>query len=111
MNIPLESAPTDDQKHRLQDWLTELNIICRRYRLVLDTDDGETRLIDIDTATTIGIGVSYQLDERNGRTVVASYDCTGSILDGVWLIDSPEGVREQRDLGPVFPAPHTSEDT
>lgn len=113
-NAPLEPAPTDEQKSRLEDWLTELKIICARYRLVLDTEDGETRLIDIERGTTIGIGVTYLVEQRGDRQLITSYDCTGSILDGVWLVEGATGPDEQRHLGRVFPAPETittTEDT
>jgi hypothetical protein len=100
---PLEGQPTDDQKHRLEDWLAELKIICRRHRILLDTDQGEARLVDLVRGTTIGIGVTYLTAERAGRVRITGYDCTGSILDGVWLVDTPSGPREQRDVGRVWP--------
>jgi hypothetical protein len=106
---PLENAPSDDQKRRLSDWLTELKIICARYRLALDTEDGETRVIDVTRGTTIGIGVSFLIEEKKGRRVITAYDCTGSILDGVWLIDTPTGTVEQRTLGRVLPAPENED--
>ncbi len=112
INAPLETDPSDAQKLRLQDWLTELKIICARYRVVLDTDDdGETRVIDIERGTTIGIGVSYLIDQRpDGRRVISAYDCTGSILDGVWLIDTPAGPIEQREHTRVHPEHPLRED-
>jgi hypothetical protein len=108
-DAPLETAPTDEQKHRLTDWLDELKIICARYRLVLDTEDTETRLIDIDRGTTIGVGVSYLIEHIKGRDLITSYDCTGSILDGVWLVETNGAVAEQRHVGRVFPAPQTKD--
>lgn len=110
MNFPLESEPSDEQKHRLRDWLTELKIICARYRVVLDTDDFETRIIDIDRDTTIGIGVSYLTETRNGSRVITAYDCCGSILDGVWIVDTADGGSdEQRHVGRVHPAPRSED--
>lgn len=109
MNFPLENEPSDDQKLRLRDWLTELKIICARYRVVLDTEDYETRVIDIDRDTTIGIGVTYLTERKNGRNVITAYDCTGSILDGVWLISSDGHTQEQRHVGRVHPAPRTKD--
>lgn len=113
MTAPLEGHPTDAQKSRLEDWLTELKIICARYRLILDTDDeegGETRVIDVERGTTIGIGVHYLIGTKNGRRVITAYDCNGSILDGVWLVDTDTGMREQRSVGRVYPAPDTLKD-
>lgn len=109
MSYPLESEPTDEQKHRLEDWLTELKIICRRHRILLDTEDDWVHLIDMDREKTIGIGLTYLSAERGGRPQITAYDCTGSILDGVWLVESPEGLREQRALGSVWPH-HPSKD-
>ncbi len=102
---PLETRPSDEQKHRLEDWLTELKIICARYRLALAAGEGESRIIDIDRDTTIALGLTYLLTHRRGQPVISAYDCTDSILDGVWLIDTTAGTTEQRHAGPVFPAP------
>lgn len=110
MTSPLEGAPTDEQKHRLEDWLTELKIICRKYRILLDTADDWVHLVDMDRDTTIGIGVTYLTAERAGRQRITAYDCTGSILDGVWLIDTPEGPQEQKQAGRVWPA-HPSKES
>ncbi len=75
-------------------------MICRSYQLLLDTDDGETHIVDLLNGNTIGIGLTYLIDEDNRIT---GYDCTGSILDGVWLVDSPQGLTEQRELGSMWP--------
>lgn len=100
MIYPLEGEPCDEQKSRLEDWLTELKIICRRYQLMLDTDDGETRILDLTRGTTIGFGITYLLEDSGQIT---GFDCAGSILDGVWLIDTVAGPREQRAAGRVWP--------
>lgn len=98
-NVPLESRPTDDQKHRLEDWLSELKAICRKYGLILDTEDGELRIIDVRRGTTIGIGLAWLAEGPK----ITAYDCAGSILDGVWLVDTDDGPVEQRALGMVWP--------
>ncbi len=109
MTYPLEGRPSDEQKHRLEDWLTELKIICRRYRILLDTDSGETALIDLERMHTIGIGVTSLIEDVPGSNRITSYDCTGSILDGVWLVDTPAGHQEQRTVAPVWPHHPTRE--
>lgn len=109
MNLPLEGKPTDEQKQRLEDWLTELKIICRRYRILLDTDDDWVHIVDMDAATTIGIGLTYLSATRDGRERITHYDCTGSILDGVWLVDTPTGPAEQRHVASVWPRHLTRE--
>lgn len=91
----LESAPTVAQKQRLSDWLGELMVICQRYRIALECEDGE--LIDTDSGTVIGVGVAYLIGtDASGVDVITAYDCTGSILDGVWLVDTATGPTEQR---------------
>lgn len=100
MSAPLEGSPSDDQKQRLEDWLVELKLVCRSYGLLLDTEEGETHIIDLARDRTIGIGLTYLLDAQ-GR--ITGFDCTGSILDGVWLVDGPRGPVEQRELGTVWP--------
>ncbi len=97
-NPVLEGEPDDGQTERLENWLTELKMICRQYGILLNTDDGETVIIDLYSATVIGIGLTYLLDESGTR--ITAYDCDGSILDGAWLIDTPEGSREQRHVHP-----------
>lgn len=104
--LRLEGAPTDEQKERLDNWLSELKIICRQYGLLLDTDDGDTRIVDLYAHTIIGVGLTY-LTTGNSHDTITAYDCSGSILDGSWLIDTRAGPIEQRLLGPVFPhRPH-----
>jgi hypothetical protein len=106
---PLEGQPSDEQKRRLEDWLTELKIISRKYRILLDTEQVEEGcLIDLDARTIIGIGITYFVTDDHKS--ITGYDATGSILDGVWLIDTPDGPREQRDAGRVWPR-HESKDT
>jgi hypothetical protein len=110
VSAPLEGNPSDDQKRRLEDWLTELKIICRRYRILLNTDEDWVHLVDMDRDTTIGIGITYLTAERGGRERITGFDCTGSILDGVWLVDTPQGPKEQRAAGRVWPE-HPSKET
>lgn len=109
MAYRLEGVPTDDQKHRLEDWLAELKIICRRHRILLDTDGPDSRLIDLDRQSVIGIGVTYLTTERAGRRRITGYDVTDSILDGVWPVDTDDGVQQQRHAGRVWPAHPTQE--
>jgi hypothetical protein len=96
----MEGHPSDEQKNRLEDWLTELMLISRKYRIVATCESGDIRLIDVNTDTVIELGILPLLD-TDGR--VTAMDCTGSILDGVWLVDTPTGAAEQRSVGPVWP--------
>jgi hypothetical protein len=109
VSLPLEGRPTDEQKLRLENWLTELKIICRRYRILLDTDDDWVHIVDMDARTTIGIGLTCLSATRDGRERITAYDCTGSILDGVWLVDTIDGPAEQRTVAPVWPRHPTRE--
>lgn len=101
--VPLEGHPSDDQKERLEDWLSELMLICRRYGLVLDTDDADTRVVDVWSNTVIGVGLQYIVADDRDQPKIHSYDCAGSILDGAWLVDTPEGPQEQRAVSSPFP--------
>lgn len=95
----LEGNPSDEQKSRLEDWLVELKFICRNYQLLLDTDEGDVRIVDLLSNTTIGIGLTSLLNDDG---LITDYDCTGSILDGVWLVEGPAGLVEQRSIAPVW---------
>lgn len=109
----VEGNPTDEQKHRLEDWLTELMIICRKHRIVLmDTgpDCEGVQLVDIDARSVIGIGLTHLSRERGGRVRLTGYDCTDSILDGTWPVDTPDGPADQREAGHVWPQPRYPSD-
>lgn len=106
MRWPIEGHPSDDQKHRLSDWLAEMKDLCFKHQLLLDVDpDGEIRILDRVGETTIGFGLTYLIAPDGS---ISAFDCDGSILDGVWLVDTPTGPREQRDVMSVLPAPRTS---
>jgi hypothetical protein len=75
-------------------------LISRKYRLVLTCEAGEARVVDIDADTVIGLGILPLLDQRDRITAM---DCAGSILDGVWLVDTPSGAAEQHSVGAVWP--------
>lgn len=95
MTYPLERHPTEAQKTRLGAWLDDLLLISRKHGIYVITDDGEVRIIDIETGHTIGLDLAYLLD--GGRPPrLSSLDCDGCILDGVWLIDTEHGPVEQR---------------
>ncbi len=99
----MEGNPTEAQKSRLQDFLVELMLLCRQYNLLLDTYDADTRVIDLGTNTIVGIGLDYIVLEVDGEQIITNYECDGSILDGVWLVDTDSGPREQRELGRAHP--------
>lgn len=108
-DFPIEGSPTTDQKDRLEDWLSQIKIVCRTYGILLDTDDGETRLIDLETGKIIGMGLTYLMVQRRGHTRISAYDVTDSILDGTWPVDTPAGTADQRQAGHVWPQRPTSE--
>lgn len=95
---PLEGRPSVDQRERLEDFLDELTLICRRYNLLLDGYvEGETiQVLDLDSGNVVGLNLLYTVQERTGKVV--AYDCEHSILDGVWLVDAEDGPVEQHTL-------------
>ncbi len=99
MNYPeahLEDRPSVDQRQRLTRWLADLRVICGQHQVVLDTDGDETRIIDTRSGSVIGVGLMTLLDDVHHPPAVASVECDGSILDGVWLVNTPAGLQEQR---------------
>lgn len=96
----LETDPDDDQKERLEAWLTELTLISRRYRILIESSDGEVWIHDLDRQSVIGLDLTLLLDATDR---VKCYDVENSILDGVWLVDTPQGPQEQRAVGRVWP--------
>jgi hypothetical protein len=98
-DAPLESAPTDLQKNRLERWLGDLQRNCNRNRIALESgEDGDIHVVDLERGTVIGVGMDVLLRTVEGQVRISALDCEGSILDGVWLIDTPEGPREQREV-------------
>lgn len=98
---PLESSPTQEQRLRLEDWLTELLIICRRYDIMVDTLGPQVAIIDLLAGTTIGVELQFLL---GGAGKVSSCEVVDSILDGVWLIDVDGAQVEQRSVGSIYPS-------
>ncbi len=97
---PLEGEPTEDQKVRLDMWLRELRDLCRRHRILVESDTNleDVRLIDLDRMRIIGVGLTPQLAVRAGRWRITHFDSSDSVLDGVWLVDTADGPRPQMDL-------------
>lgn len=101
---PLEGKPTDGQKQRLDAFLREIKTICRKYRILIDVDEDDwIQLIDLDAKTRIGFGLSCLSYDDGTSWQVTSCDATGSILDGVWMVDTPTGPMEQIALGHTWP--------
>lgn len=98
----LEGAPTDDQKERLEDFLTELTLLVRKYRIVLLDVDSGVEIHDLNSEHLIGLGLSCWTAPGDRRRV-REYTPVDSILDGVWPVDTPTGHTEQRHVGNVFP--------
>jgi hypothetical protein len=97
----LEGTPTDDQKERLEDWLQEMKLICRKYSLALTSEDEEVVVLDLASGNVVGIGI-VPLTSGDPPYITA-FDCAGSILDGVWQVDTPEGPRDQHLVTNVWP--------
>lgn len=95
----VESTPTDDQKERLEDFLTELGLITRKYRIYLRSTSESLLIVDAERDTVLGVDLVMWL---NGGHFHA-YDIEDSILDGIWMIDTPDGPQEQRVAGVVWP--------
>jgi len=95
----LEGAPTQEQRDRLEDVLYERTGLSRRYGLLIDTyvDDGVPVVVDLQTDTVVGLDLRYFVDPKD-QSVVTTYTCEDSILDGVWVVDSPHGPVEQGEL-------------
>lgn len=98
--LDLESGPTPDQQERLEDFLNELTMLSRKYGMILDAygDLDPPVVRDVHTGTIVGLQVTYFVDPLEPEKIIA-YDCLGaSILDGVWLVDTPNGPRELREV-------------
>jgi hypothetical protein len=94
---PLEGQPTPEQKQRLLAFLAALKQISNELRIVPGSEDsGDVVLYDLERHTVIGIGLAPLLEGEQ----VSAVDCAGSILDGVWLIDTADGPQEQRLVHP-----------
>jgi hypothetical protein len=98
----VEGAPTDDQKNRLEGFLAELMLISRRYRILLNDPGEGVELLDLSTQHVIGLGLDW-FTASSDETRITGYVPTDSILDGVWPVDGPDGVTEQRHVQNVFP--------
>lgn len=99
-DLGLEERPSHEQRGRLIDFLSELMLISRRYGMVIDSYvDVETPVVrDTRTGTVVGLHLAYFVAPDNHEQVTA-YDCEGgSILDGVWLVQTPDGLKEQRHV-------------
>lgn len=95
----VEQNPTAQQRKRLDDWLSELAIICRKYELLIDTSSGDTMIVDLHTSTIIGVDLAYLLNAK-GR--ITGYEVADSILDGVWMVRTGHGMVEQRTIESVL---------
>lgn len=100
--LHLEGAPTDDQKERLEDFLSELMLLSRKYKILLSDEHETTQLLDVRTMTLIGLGLVFWTAPGEPRRVV-SYTPADSILDGTWLVDTEDGPLEQQQVMNVFP--------
>jgi hypothetical protein len=100
--LDVEAAPVDSQKERLESFVTELMLITRKYRILLN-DRGETvEILDMDSGTLIGLGLAVFTAPDDDHRVIC-YVPADSILDGVWPVEGPDGPVEQRHVQNVFP--------
>jgi hypothetical protein len=95
--LALEARPDYALKARLEDFLDEISLVCQKYHLLIDpyTEAGIT-VLDLLTERIVGVGLGYFVSERNPGKILGYDFLDGSVLDGSWLIDGPEGPVEQR---------------
>lgn len=101
-DFTLEGAPGDDQKERLEDFLSELMLLTRKYRILLADEHETLQILDMPTGNLIGLGLVNWTAPSDDLRVLA-YEPADSILDGTWLVDTPDGPVEQGTVGNVFP--------
>ena len=102
MELSIEGAPTDDQKERLEEFLAELMLISRKYQLLLKGNGEMVEFFDLVRQSTIGFGLEW-FTAVGDDLKVTGYIPADSILDGVWPVDGPDGMAEQRHLWRVNP--------
>ncbi len=95
-------VPTDGQKDRLEDFLTELMLLTRKYRILLCDLSETLEILDMPTGDVIGLGLAHFI-APDDETVVRGYVPVDSILDGAWPVEGPEGPVEQRAIQNVYP--------
>lgn len=98
----VEAAPEDDQKNRLEEFLAELMLMTRKYMILLCDGHETLEFVDLRNGNLIGVGL-VGFTDRSDPDRIMSYVPADSILDGVWLVDTADGPREQHLVGPVFP--------
>lgn len=103
MDFALEGNPDDDQKNRLEDFLTELMLLTRRYNVLLLDQEETVQILDLRRqCNLVGVGI-VAFTEPGDDSKVVSYMAADSILDGAWLVDTDGGPVEQRQVSNVFP--------
>lgn len=103
-DLEVEGRPTDGQKERLRDFLTELKLLTRRYKILLIDQDESVQLLDLSVGGhLVGVGiVAFTVPGDDARII--DYEAADSINDGAWLVDTADGPMEQRAVMNVFPA-------
>lgn len=103
-DLEVEGCPTDGQKERLRDFLTELKLLTRRYKILLVDQDETVQLLDLSArGHLIGVGiVAFTVPGDDARII--DYEASDSILDGTWLVDTADGPVEQHTVMNVFPS-------
>lgn len=94
----MENIARLSQGQRLTQFLDGLLELSRECQLLLHLDEptGDIEIVDLRSRTVLGIGLIPQLS--TDETTVSVYDCEGSILDGVWLVEHDGQMVEQRTI-------------
>lgn len=101
--LSLEGRPTDEQKDRLENFLSELMLITRKYGMLLVDDHETLQLHDLRNGNhLVGVGLVGFTSAQDPNHVLM-YVPADSILDGTWLIDTDKGPVEQHAVTNVFP--------
>lgn len=99
----LEGHPADEQKHRLEDFLSELMLISRKYGILLVDHHETLQFLDLrNRSRLIGMGLVGFTDAIAPDKVLL-YLPADSILDGAWEVDTDMGSVEQHTVMNVFP--------
>lgn len=102
-DIELEGRPDDGQKERLEDFLSELMLITRKYGILLVDGHETLQFLDVrEQSRLVGVGLVGFTSTKDPDRVLM-YVPADSILDGSWLVDTDSGPVEQRAVMNVFP--------
>lgn len=101
-DFEIEGWPDDDQRDRLEHFLSELMLITRKYGILLVDGHETTEFHDLRSGHLIGVGLVGFTKPSNPDKILM-YVPADSILDGAWLVDTKNGPVEQHKIMNVFP--------